>query len=937
MSACALDRAPSPDGLRARRRLGAPRIAALRRTGFVVNREPMSRPTALPPPGAPDVLYLVDLSGYVFRAYHAIAPLSSASGEPTHATYGTVTMLSKLVDDRKPAYLGVAMDSAGPGFRGELDARYKAHRPAPPEDLIQQMKRCKEIVLAYRIPIFAAEGLEADDLIAVAVQRAKAKGLRVVIASSDKDLMQLVDGESVMMWDAMRDKVYGPAEVEEKLGVPPAQVRDLLALVGDTSDNVPGVPGVGPKTAADLLREFGTFEAIYQRIAEVKRPRIRENLMTNEGDARISQQLVTLRMDAPVDLDLETLRYGGADVVALRAIFTELGFTRLVKAMKVPEASLEGAAYTTVLTREGLVEVAVEAKKAGRVAVLAHGTGTEPVFAHVTGIALSYEPGRAAYVPLGHRYLGAPAQLSMADVIEILGPLFADPSVAKIGHDLKYTEVLLRRHGFATFTFAHDTMLASYLLDAEADNTLPELAERDLGTKLPPLESDLPKKKGQRALDEIEVEHATRHAAAWADVALALSEKYGPRLKTEKLDELLTGLELPLASVLADMELRGVLVDVSALGELAVQMAKELAELEKKAFEAAGQEFNVASPKQLETILFDTLGLKSSRKTKTGRSTDAEVLEALADDHALPAIILEHRAIAKLKGTYVDALPRLMHPETGRIHTRWSQAVAATGRISSQDPNLQNIPIRTALGKSIRKTFIAPPGKVLLAADYSQIELRVLAHLSRDPVLVDAFNRHQDVHVRTAMEVFGVPEEGVTGEMRRQSKTVNFGVIYGMGENALAKRLGIPRTQAAEFIDRYFARYHGVRAFMDQTMADARKSESVHTLLGRRRLLKDLRSTDRQRRAQAERIAQNTPIQGTAADLLKLAMVRFREPVLPGVQMVLTVHDELVFEVPEGAAKEAAAKIKAEMESVMRLDVPLVVDVGFGTTWADAH
>ena len=897
----------------------------------------MSRPTTLPAPGAPDVLYLVDLSGYVFRAYHAVAPLTSASGEPTHATYGTVNMLSKLVDDRKPAYLGVAMDSPGRTFRDEIDARYKAHRPPAPEDLQIQLRRCKEIVQAYRIPIFGAEGLEADDLIAVAVERAKAKGLRVVIASSDKDLMQLVEDERVMMWDAMRDKVYGPAEVEEKLGVPPSQVRDLLALVGDTSDNVPGVPGVGMKTAADLLKQLGSLDNIYQHLDEVKKPRIRENLKENEGEARVSQRLVTLHTSSEVNLDLEALRYAGADIPALRALFTELGFTRLLKTMKAPEASVAQGAVTVALTEEALATFVAAAKAEGRVAVLAHGTTPEPMFAHLTGIALSCKPGHSVYVPIGHRYLGAPQQLPIKAAIEQLAPLVTDRGVAKIGHDVKYTEVLLRRHGLPSFDVSHDTMLAFYLLDAEADNALPVLVGRDLGMKLPPLETDLPKKKGKRALDEIEVEHAAPYAGAWADATLALSEKYAARLKTEKLDGLLADMELPLASVLADMELRGVLVDTSALGGIGAQMTKELAELEKKAHEAAGGEFNVASPKQLETILFDTLGLKSARKTKTGRSTDAEVLEALAEDHPLPGIILEHRAIAKLKGTYVDALPKLLHPETGRIHTRWSQAVAATGRISSQDPNLQNIPIRTALGRSIRAAFVAPPGKVLLSADYSQIELRVLAHLSHDAVLVDAFQRGQDVHTRTAMEVFGVDEAGVTAEMRRQSKTVNFGVIYGMGETALAKRLGIPRTQAASFIDRYFERYSGVRAFLDQTMADARKSESVHTLLGRRRLLPDLRSSDRQRRAQAERIAQNTPIQGTAADLLKLAMVLFREPVVRGAEMVLTVHDELVFEVPAEAAEEAAIAVKKKMEGVKELDVPLVVEVGHGATWAAAH
>ncbi|MBK8252974.1 MAG: DNA polymerase I [Polyangiaceae bacterium] len=897
----------------------------------------MTRSASLPAPGASDVLYLVDLSGYVFRAYHAVAPLTSPSGEPTHATYGTVNMLSKLVDDRKPAYLGIAMDSAGRTFRDDIDPNYKAHRPPPPEDLKVQMVRCKQIVEAYRIPIFASEGLEADDLIAVAVERAKAKGLRVVIASSDKDLMQLVDDDRVMLWDAMRDKVYGPAEVIEKFGVPPSQVRDLLALVGDTSDNIPGVPGVGMKTAAELLKEFGSLDNVYANLDKVKKERTRNSLRDNRADALLSQRLVSLHTSSEVNLDLEALKYGGADVAALRSIFTELGFTRLLKALKVPEAAVKQAFYKTILSTQALEEFVERAKHVGKMAIVAHGTSTEPMVAHLTGVALSCEAGHAVYTPIEHRYLGAPAQMSAKQVIETLMPVLTDKRVAKVGHDLKYTEVLLRRHGAPALEMTHDTMLASYLLDAEADNALPALAERELSVRLPVLETDQPKKKGKRTLDEIEVEHATPFAAAWADAALSLSEKYTSRLVAEKLDGLLTTLELPLAAVLADMELAGVLVDTSALGQLGAQMTKELSELEKKAFEAAGQEFNVASPKQLEAILFDTLGLKSSRKTKTGRSTDAEVLEALSDEHALPGIILEHRAIAKLKGTYVDALPKLLHPATGRIHTRWSQAVAATGRISSQDPNLQNIPIRTALGKMIRRAFVAPKGRVLLSADYSQIELRVLAHLSQDEVLVDAFVRGQDVHTRTAMEVFGVAEKDVTQEMRRQSKTVNFGVIYGMGETALAKRLGIPRSEAAAFIDRYFARYHGVRAFLDKTMEDARKSESVHTLLGRRRLLPDLRSSDRQRRAQAERIAQNTPIQGTAADILKLAMVKLREPVAEGARMVLTVHDELVWEVPEDAVDLAGKKLKSVMENVVKLDVPLVVDVGHGHTWADAH
>ncbi|WP_437975582.1 DNA polymerase I [Sorangium sp. So ce295] len=898
-----------------------------------------TRPTALPPAGAPDVLYLIDLSGYVFRAYHAISPLSSPSGEPTHATYGTVAMLTKLVEERKPAYLGVAMDSPGKTFRDELDPRYKAHRPPPPPDLGVQMNRCREIVEAYRIPIFIQEGLEADDLVAVAVARAKERGLRVVIASSDKDLMQLVDGEQVMLWDAMRDKVYGHPEVVAKFGVPPEQVRDLLALVGDTSDNVPGVPGVGLKTAAELLAQFGSLSAIYERIGEVKKPRIRESLQQNEADARLSQKLVTLDGGAPVSLDLETLRYGGADTGRLRELFTELGFSRFLKAVRAPEPTARTATYRVLTTREELEAFARSARAAGRLALDVLATSREPMSAHVCGVALACEPGQAVYVPLGHRYLGAPAQLSMSDIDAVMGPLLADPELPKVGHDVKFCEVILLRHRIGLVGVSFDTMLASYLLDPEGKNQLHELAERELGAKMQTLDEVAPKRRGQaqRALDEIELGEASSYGAAFADVALSLTDRLRPRLRAEKLEDLLVQIELPLSAVLAEMELTGVLVDPKALAQLGAQMTTELAALEEKARELVGHDINLASPKQLEAVLFDELKLRSQRKTKTGRSTDADVLEALSEEHPFPGVVLEHRAIAKLKGTYVDALPRLVHPGTGRIHTRWGQAVAATGRLSSQDPNLQNIPIRTELGRMIRRAFVAPPGSVIVSADYSQIELRVLAHLSKDPVLVDAFRTGQDVHVRTAMEIFGVDQAGVTAEMRRRSKTINFGVIYGMGESALAKRLDISRAEAARFIDAYFARYRGVHEFMEGTMAEAKRSESVRTLLGRRRLLPDLRSSDRMRRAQAERIAQNTPIQGTAADLLKLAMVRVPRPVVPGARMVLTVHDELAFEVPAEAVDEAKAKVREAMESVFPLDVPLVVDVGHGPTWADAH
>ncbi len=899
-----------------------------------------TRPTALPPPGSADVLYLIDLSGYIFRAYHALAPLASPRGEPTHATFGTVNMLQKLVDERKPVYLGIAADAPGPRLRTEIDARYKAHRPPPPEDLIVQIKRCHELVAAYNIPVFQAEGLEADDLMAVAVARAKEKNLRVVIASSDKDLMQLVEGERVVLWDAMRDKVYGEPEVIAKFDVPPSQLRDLLALVGDTSDNVPGVPGVGLKTAAELLHEFGSMDGVYQNLDKIKKQKIRESLEKNVDDAKISRELVTLHTEVPVTLDLETLRYGAADIERLRSLFAELGFSRLLKSLPAAEikAVSMSASREVILDEAALAAYAAAIKDAGRVAIGVFGSSPEAMRAAIAGIALAVSPDRAVYVPVSHHYLGAPPQLSIATIARVLGPALADRSIAKVGHDTKYATVVLAQHGITLAGVTMDTMLASYLLNPEAANDIETLADRELHVRLPDLAPSGPKKRGQApvALDQIDVAEGSAYASRRIEAALRVSDEEQKKLEQDKIIGLLTDMELPLAKLLAEMEQTGVLVDLDALAGLGKEMTKELAAIEERARAVAGQEVNLASPKQLEHLLFDVLGLKPTKKTKTGRSTDAEVLEALEDQHALPGVVLEHRAIAKLKGTYVDALPKLVHPKTGRIHTRWSQAVAATGRISSQDPNLQNIPIRTDLGMMIRRAFVAPKDCVLVSADYSQIELRVLAHLSNDPVLVSAFQNNEDVHVRTAMEIFGVPKEGVTKVMRGQAKTVNFGVIYGMGETALAKRLDIPRTQAAKFIDAYFERYQGVRAFLDKTMAEAQKSEVVHTLFGRRRVVSDLRNTDRMRRAQAERIAQNTPIQGTAADLLKLAMVHLQEPVVKGARMVLTVHDELVFEVPEALANEAAQRVRDVMEKVHPFNVPLAVDVGSGKSWADA-
>jgi DNA polymerase-1 len=909
-------------------------------------------PSELFPPGSPDVLYIVDLSSYVLRAYHAIAPLSSPTGEPTHAVHGTVNMLDRLVRERRPALFAIAMDSGRETFRKEIYPEYKANRPPSPTDLGSQLRRCHEIVSAYAAPIWKLDGVEADDLIATAVERARAAGVRVVIVAADKDLMQLV-APDVMLWDTMRDRVIGEDEVEQRFGVKVAQLGDLLALMGDSSDNIPGVPHVGPKTAKELLVEYGTLEGIYQHVEEIKRKALRETLSTHRDDAFLSRRLVALKCDCELEFDLEKLAYGGRDLLSLKKVYAELGLTQKLAQIENELLKTEGAVkapapatFTPVLEQQyaliteeaALLELVAAAEKAGHIAVAAMSEPSNPVSGDLVGIALGVEPGKARYVPFLHRYVGAPKQLNRARALEILRPLLANEAVKKFALDLKAQAVLLARHDAAFEGFGHDAMLASYLIDPEARHDRESLAERELSVRATPFERVVGRGRGKRVgFDEVDCNDALSFAAENADFALRLAERQRPRLVEAGLDRLYDEMELPLARQLAELERRGVLVDLATLGALGVECEREVKRLEQEAHRAAGHEFNVNSPRQLETILFDELGLKPLRRTKTSRSTDADTLEALEAQHELPKIVLEIRQITKLKGTYIDALPALANPKTGRIHTTWEQAVAATGRLSSSDPNLQNIPIRTELGRKIRAAFVPPPGHVLVSADYSQIELRILAHLSEDPVLLDAFRTGQDIHQRTAMEIWSVPAEGVTRELRTRAKAVNFGVIYGQGDSGLAKALGIPRTEAASFIAAYYQRYQGVQRFMNATLERARSGESVRSVLGRRRMVPNIRSGNRAERLAAERIAMNMPIQGSAADILKLAMLALRDPVTPGTRMILTVHDELVFEVPLPEVEQAMTKIKAAMEAVYPLAVPLTVDIGQGPNWSQAH
>ena len=931
-------------------------------------------PTVLPPPGSEDVLYLVDLSGYVFRAYHAIAPLSSSKGEPTHAVLGTVNMLQKVVNERRPAHLAVAMDCRGPSFRKDLDERYKATRPPAPADLSQQMARCEQIVRAYDIPIYQAEKIEADDLIAAVVDKATAAGLRVVIVTADKDLMQLVrdDDARVVTWDSMRDKTYGPEEVKAKFGVVPSRLRDLLALTGDTSDNVPGVPSVGPKTASDLLNEYETIDGIYANIDKIKRPKLREALTNHKDDAFASQVLVTLKRDVPIDFGVEKVRYGGANLAELKKLFMELEFNRLIDQITQAEqrialgqttsvgdkgagravAMVQMAAskqvapapaitrtYEQILSVDALAPILAAAKKKKAIAISVVANGPDPMRALIIGVALAVEEGKGFYVPIDHRYLGVPAQIPWKDFRAAAAPILEDEGIRKVGYDLKRTENLLARNGIVLAGTSSDPMLAAYLLDPEAPNEMRELVRREFGTELPVYDEGTGRKKDRVAFDQLDVERATTYAAPQAELALSLAHRLDPRVEQDGLGKLYGQLEIPLERVLAKMERKGVLVDISKLATIAQRVETECIKLDAKAQELAGKQFSIRSRDQLETLLFDDLKLPVVKRTlKGGRSTDAVVLEELADKHPLPAVILEFRELDKLKGTYLEGLPRAVNPETGRIHTRFEQAVAATGRLSSTEPNLQNIPIRKEVGRLVRSAFVAPEGFRIVSADYSQIELRVLAHLAKDENLAIAFKDKLDVHQHTASLVFEVPRDEVTREMRSRAKAINFGLIYGMGEPRLARELGITRQEAAQFIQAYFDRFQGVKRFMETTVDAARTGEAVRTIDGRRRFLPNLGSANRGLRFEAERVAKNTPIQGTAADILKRAMVSLDEgAVVPGARMILTVHDELVFEVPIAAVEEAKAKIKYAMENAFHLDVPLEVDVGDGAHWGEAH
>jgi len=906
-------------------------------------------PAKLPEPGDPDVLYVIDVSGYVHRAYHVHAAqgraFSTSKGEPTFAVLTVSQMLLKLLQDQRPGRLAIALDSKA-SDRKERYPKYKENRSAAPPDLFQQFERVLQIADAFGIPRFEHDGAEADDVIATIVRLAREQGWRVVLVGADKDLLQLV-GDDVVMYDTMYERLLGPAETRKKLGVPPAQVRDYLALVGDTSDNVPGVPSVGPKTAAQLLEAHGDLDGIYEHLDSVTKKSVRAKLTDHRDDAFLSRELVTLRDDLPLSLDADTLAYDGGDQERLRALFRELEMTRLLEQLEasVPSGPVEEAAAVVaelVTSDAGLRDLARDLREAGRFSIQT--LVDDPLRDPIVGLVFARRSDEAFLVPTGGPMLKDP--VSPERLAETLGPVLADGAVGKSTDDVKRDLVALRRLGLELDGPVFDTMLASYLVDPERHgHGLDDLARGELRRELPRPDRAETVGKGRRTPAKVALatvrssrlrETVGPRCAALAEIADALRR----RLADDELEGLYEDVELPLARVLARMEDAGIRLDSALLEGLSTEVTAQIRQLEARSFELAGHEFNVGSPRQLETVLFDELGLPVLKRTKTARSTDHEVLEDLSVEHELPAVILEHRQLSKLQSTYLEALPAAVDPTSGRVHTRYNQAVAATGRLSSSDPNLQNIPIRTELGRRIRHAFVPREGWRILAADYSQIELRLLAHLSQDAELVDAYTTGEDVHVRTATALFEVAPEEVTREQRGQAKTVNFAVIYGQTQFALARNLRIERREAKRYIDAFFTRYEGVRRFMEETIDEAKRTGETRTILGRRRRLPDLQSRNRTLRGAAERMARNTPIQGSAADIMKLAMVavqRRLDDAGLASRMLLTVHDELVFEAPPEEVASLETLVRKAMVGVVEMRVPLEVDVGVADTWGDAH
>ena len=918
-------------------------------------------------------LYLVDASAYIFRAFHALPPLTRASDDlPIGAVSGFCNMLFKLLEDLKgderPTHFACIFDKSSITFRNELYDQYKANRSDPPEELRPQFPLVRRAAEAFAAHAIEKEGFEADDLIATYARQAEAKGARVTIVSSDKDLMQLVS-DTVLMLDTMKNKTMGREQVFEKFGVGPEKVVDIQSLAGDSVDNVPGAPGIGVKTAAQLLDEYGDLDTLLARAEEIKQPKRRQTLIDNADLIRISKQLVTLKDDVPLDVPLEDLAVQDPDPDTLINFLEEMEFrtiTRRVREMMELEGTLESAQpaedpidrskYICIRDFEELEEWITRATKQGYVAVDTETDSLDSIAANLVGVSLALAPNEACYIPLAHvdpdnagdgDMFGAdpPRQIRMQDALRALKPMLEDPAILKIGQNIKYDLSVFATHNINVAPI-DDTMLLSYVLNAGKHNHgMDTLSERYLQHNTIPFKEIAGTGKSQVTFDRIALDKATEYAAEDADITLRLWQVFKPQLRTEKVMTVYETLERPLAPVLARMEQEGIKVDRDHLSRLSSDFSQRMAALEAEAYEQAGREFNIGSPKQLGEILFDEMGLEGGKKTKTGAwQTDADVLEGLAaEGHGLPRTIVDWRTLSKLRSTYTEALQAAINPDTGRVHTSYSMAVAQTGRLSSTDPNLQNIPVRTEEGRKIREAFVAEKGNVLVSADYSQIELRILAHIADIDALKDAFKEGLDIHAMTASEMFGVPIEGMDPMVRRQAKAINFGIIYGISGFGLARQLGIPQSEASEYIKTYFKRFPGIRAYMDETKAFAKEHGYVTTAYGRKINLSGIKSKGPQR-SFAERQAINAPIQGSAADIIKRAMIRMPDVLAKAglsARMLLQVHDELVFECPEAEADKLIETVKTTMQGAagpsLQLSVPLVVDARAASNWAEAH
>ncbi len=920
-------------------------------------------------------LVLVDGSSYLYRAFHALPDLRTRSGEPTGALRGVLSMLRRLVEDGKPDYFAVVFDAPGKTFRDAWYPQYKANRPPMPDDLVTQIEPLHALVRAHGWPLLMVEGVEADDVIGTLATQAAAAGIDTVISSSDKDLTQLVR-PGITMVNTMSNETYDEAGVRAKFDVRPDQVLDMLTLTGDAVDNVPGVAKVGPKTAAKWLAQYGTLDNVVAHADEIGGV-VGANLREALPWLPQGKRLLTVKTDCELPVKPTDLALVPADVAAIRTLYERFEFKSWLRdaagagggrpdaadaiakraatddagrrwdaaADPAPAAVPVAPAhrhYETVLDEDTLARWLAAIDGAELTAFDTETTSLDPMQARIVGVSLSVEPGRACYIPLAHRYAGAPDQLDRAATLARLASWLADPAKPKLGQNVKYDEHALANDGLALRGVAHDTLLESYVLEAHKPHDMDSLAWRHLSVKTITYDEVTGKGANRIGFDEVAVDRATEYSAEDADITLRLHGALYPAIAADaKLDYVYREIEMPVREVLFRMERNGILVDAALLARQSRELGEKVIALEQQAHQLAGQPFNLGSPKQLGEILFQRMGLPVLKKTATGQpSTDEEVLAELAENYPLPKVLLEHRAVSKLKSTYTDKLPQMVNAATGRVHTTFAQATAVTGRLASSDPNLQNIPVRTPEGRRIREAFVAPPAHVLVSADYSQVELRIMAHLSGDPALSRAFHEGQDIHRATAAEIFGVPPADVTSEQRRYIKAVNFGLIYGMGAFGLAQQLSIERGAAQQFIDKYFARYPGVAEYMQRTRELAREQGFVETVFGRRLFLPDIKAASGPRRAGAERAAINAPMQGTAADLIKLAMIAVqgwldRERL--ATKLLLQVHDELVLEVPEGEKARVLRELPALMTGVARLSVPLVVDVGAGANWDEAH